>query len=219
MFKVAIFDLDGTLLNTLYDLANACNYALNRFSFPTHEVEKYKTFIGNGIYKLVERAVPDNKKDKETVEKVLEVFSEYYNEHMMDMTKPYNGIINLLDELRENNIKLGVVSNKKHEFTMEIVNKYFGDRFDIVFGHRENYKEKPDPTSVLEIIEKFNVLKNECIYIGDSNVDIMTARNSGIESVGVSWGFRGREELASEGANYLADNTTELKDIIIKNTN
>lgn len=217
MFKVAIFDLDGTLLNTLDDLANACNYALNKFSFPTHEVEKYKTFIGNGIYKLVERAVPDNKEDEETVGKVLEVFSDYYNEHMMDMTKPYDGIINLLDELRMKGIKLGVVSNKKHEFTIEIVNKYFGDRFDIVFGHRENYKEKPDPSSVLEIIENLDVLKSECIYIGDSNVDVITARNSGIECIGVSWGFRGKEELAKAGADYLADNIIELRDIIINN--
>ena len=217
MFKVAIFDLDGTLLNTLDDLANACNYALNKFSFPTHEVEEYKKFIGNGIYKLVERAVPNNKKDKETVEKVLEIFSEYYNEHMIDMTKPYEGIITLLDELRVKGIKLAVVSNKKHEFTMQIVEKYFGDRFDIVFGHRESYKAKPDPVSVLEVIDKFNILKNECIYIGDSNVDIMTARNSGIECIGVSWGFRGKEELAKAGADYIADNIIELKDILMNN--
>ncbi len=215
MFKVVIFDLDGTLLNTLDDLANACNYALNKFSFPTHNVEEYKKFIGNGIYKLVERAVPNNKKDKETVEKVLETFSDYYNEHMIDMTKPYDGIVDILDELRAKGIKLAVVSNKKHEFTIEIVKKYFGDRFDIVFGHRENYKEKPDPTSVLEVIEKLNILKSECIYIGDSNVDILTAKNAGVKSVGVSWGFRGREELANEGANYLADNNIELLNIIL----
>ena len=215
MFKVAIFDLDGTLLNTLDDLANACNYALNKFSFPTHNVEEYKKFIGNGIYKLVERAVPNNKKDKETVEKVLKTFSDYYNEHMIDMTKPYDGIVDILDELRAKGIKLAVVSNKKHEFTIEIVEKYFEDRFDIVFGHRENYKEKPDPTSVLEVIEKLNILKSECIYIGDSNVDILTAKNAGVKSVGVSWGFRDREELANEGANYLTDNNIELLNIIL----
>ena len=134
---------------------------------------------------------------------------------MMDMTKPYDGIINLLDELRMKGIKLAVVSNKKHEFTMEIVKKYFGDGFDIVFGHRDNYKEKPDPSSVLEVIDKLNIIKSECIYIGDSNVDIMTAKNAGVKCIGVSWGFRGKEELAEEGANYLADNTTELKNIII----
>ena len=215
MFKVAIFDLDGTLLNTLEDLANACNHALNKFSFPTHNIEEYKKFIGNGIYKLVERAVPNNKKDKETVDKVLKTFSDYYNEHMIDMTKPYDGIVELLDELRAKGIKLAVVSNKKHEFTIEIVKKYFGDRFDIVFGHRENYKEKPDPTSVLEVIAKLNILKSECIYIGDSNVDILTAKNAGVKSVGVSWGFRDTEELANEGANYLADNNIELLNIIL----
>ncbi|MDV4149584.1 HAD-IIIA family hydrolase [Clostridium sp. AL.422] len=217
MIKLAIFDLDGTLLNTLDDLANACNYALNKFSFPTHDVEKYKNFIGNGIYKLVERALPDNEKDRGTVEKVLKIFIDYYNEHMIDMTKPYDGIINTLDELRFKGIKLAVVSNKKHEFTMEIVKKYFGDKFDIVFGHRANYKEKPDPASVLEVIDKLNILKDECIYIGDSNIDIITARNAGVKSIGVSWGFRGKEELANEGADYLVDNTIELRSIIINN--
>lgn len=215
MFKVAIFDLDGTLLNTLDDLANACNYALNKFNFPIHEVDKYKTFIGNGIYKLVERAIPEGKKDYETVTIVLKVFNEYYNEHMMDMTKPYDGIIELLDKLSINGIKLAVVSNKKHDFTIEIVNKYFEEKFDIVFGHRDNYKEKPDPASVLEVIEAFNVSKEECIYIGDSNVDIITARNAGVKSIGVSWGFRGKEELAREGADYLANNVVELKRIIL----
>ena len=215
MFKVAIFDLDGTLLNTLDDLANACNYALNKFYFPTHDVESYKKFIGNGIFKLVERAMPDDKKDRETVENVLKAFSDYYNEHMMDMTKPYGGIINLLDELRGSGIKLAVVSNKKHEFAIEIVKKYFGDRLNVILGHRENYNAKPDPVSVLEIIDKFNVLKDECIYIGDSNVDILTARNAGVQCIGVSWGFRGKQELADAGADYLVDNTKELKNIIM----
>ncbi|MGG7059100.1 HAD family hydrolase [Clostridium tertium] len=217
MFKVAIFDLDGTLLNTLDDLANACNYALNKFNFPIHEVDKYKTFIGNGIYKLVERAVPEGKKDSGTVTTVLEVFNKYYNEHMMDMTKPYEGVLDLLDKLAMNEVKLAVVSNKKHDFTIEIVKKYFSDRFDLVFGHRDNYKEKPDPVSVLEVIEAFNISKEECIYIGDSNVDIITARNAGIKSIGVSWGFRGKEELEREGADYLANNTEELEDIILNN--
>lgn len=215
MFKVAIFDLDGTLLNTLDDLANACNYALNKFNFPIHEVDKYKTFIGNGIYKLVERALPECKKDSGTATMVLEAFNKYYNEHMMDMTKPYDGVLDLLDKLVSEEIKLAVVSNKKHDFTIDIVKKYFGERFDIVFGHRDNYKEKPDPASVLEVIKDFNVSKEECIYIGDSNVDIITARNAGVKSIGVSWGFREKEELAREGADYLADNTVELKKIIL----
>lgn len=216
MFKTAIFDLDGTLLNTLEDLANSCNYALNKFDFQTHEVEKYKSFIGNGLYKLVERVVPDGKRDKEIVNKVLQVFNQHYNDHMMDVTKPYDGIIELLDNLSNNGVKLALVSNKQHEFTIEIIKRYFGDRFDIVFGHRSNYKAKPDPVSVLEVINIFNTPKDECIYIGDSNIDIITARNADIASVGVVWGFKGKEELSKEGATYLAHSVKELEDIILK---
>lgn len=215
MFKVAIFDLDGTLLNTIEDLANACNYALGKFSFPTHSIEKYKIFVGNGLYKLVERALPLEKRDKETVEMVLEIFSKYYNEHMMDMTKPYDGIVELLDELISNGVELAVVSNKQHDFTLEMIKKYFGCRFKAVFGHRENYKAKPDPTTVLEVIDSFNISKDKCIYIGDSNVDIITARNAKVTSVGVTWGFRGEDELTREGANYIVNDTKALKDIII----
>lgn len=215
MFKVAIFDLDGTLLNTIDDLANACNYALSKFSFPTHESEKYKTFIGNGLYKLVERALPLENRDNETVNMVLDVFNKYYNEHMMDMTRPYNGVMDLLDHLIDEGIGLAVVSNKKHDFTLEIIHKYFSDRFKLVLGLRENYKAKPDPTSLLEVINEFGISKEECIYIGDSNVDIRTARNAGVKSIGVSWGFRGGEELLKEGADYLVNNVEELKEIII----
>ena len=214
MFKVAIFDLDGTLLNTIEDLANACNYALSKFSFPTHTLEKYKRFVGNGLYKLVERALPIEHKDKDTVNMVLDVFNKYYNEHMMDVTKPYDGIIELLDELILNGVKLAVVSNKKHDFTLEIVNKYFGSRFNIVFGQRENYKAKPDPVTVLEVIDNFNITKDECIYIGDSDIDIITAKNAKVTSVGVTWGFRSEEELIREGADYIVHNTYELRNKI-----
>ena len=124
-------------------------------------------------------------------------------------------LIDLLDQLIDEEIGLAVVSNKKHDFTLEIIHKYFSDRFKIVLGLRENYKAKPDPTSVLEVIDEFGISKEECIYIGDSNVDIRTARNAGVKSIGVSWGFRGGEELLKEGADYLVNNVEELKEIII----
>ena len=192
MIKSIIFDLDGTLLDTIEDLANACNYVLTTLGYKTHEVYKYKTFVGNGRYKLVERMLPEGNKDNETIEKALKLFDEYYEEHMVDMTKPYAGIIEMLEELILKNIKIAVVSNKPHEFTTEVVKNYFGERFEIVYGHRKNTAEKPDPSSVLEVIENFKVKKEECLYIGDSEIDINTAKNAGVKSVGVEWGFRGR---------------------------
>lgn len=215
MYKVAIFDLDGTLLDTIEDLANACNYALAKSFFSTYEVEQYKTFVGNGVYKLVERALPEISRDDETCNKVLNDFREYYNEHMIDMTKPYDGIIALLDKLKSEGIKLVVVSNKPHKYTIEIVNKYFNNKFDLVFGHRDGYNAKPDPVSVLEALKLLNLEKEECIYIGDSNVDIITARNAKVKSVGVLWGFRSEEELRNEGATYLVSSAEEIKKIIL----
>lgn len=215
MIKVVIFDLDGTLLDTIDDLANACNYALNKYELDTYEVEKYKVFVGNGAYKLVKRALTHTHDNSEKFEKVFTAFKEYYNEHMIDMTKPYDGIIELLDEFKSKGLKLAVISNKPHEFTVEIVKKYFGDRFDIVFGHRKDYPTKPDPISLLEVIETFDVSKRECIYIGDSDVDMITAENAGVSSIGVLWGFRTEEELVGNGAEYIARTTDELKKIIV----
>ena len=216
MIKAVIFDLDGTLLNTIEDLANACNYALKQSDFPTHEVDKYKTFVGDGRYKLIERIVPAESKNDETISKVLELFDEYYEAHMIDMTKPYEGIIELLDKLNYSGLKLAVVSNKPHEFTVEVVKKFFGDNLHITFGHRENTPTKPNPYSVLEAMELFNIAKDECVYVGDSNVDIETARNAGVKSVGVAWGFRGTGELQEAGADYIVNTTAELKKLIIQ---
>ncbi|CUP21123.1 MULTISPECIES: HAD family hydrolase [Clostridium] len=214
MIKSIIFDLDGTLLNTIEDLANACNYALTTLGYKTHEVEKYKTFVGNGRYKLVERMLPEDRRDMENIEKALKLFDTYYEKHMIDMTKPYDGIMEMLDSLINRGINIAVVSNKPHEFTTEVVKNYFGDRFKVVYGHKKNTKEKPDPWAVLEVIEEFNVNKDECLYIGDSEIDINTAKNAGVKSVGVEWGFRGKGELEAAGANYIVNKPEQILEIL-----
>ena len=214
MINSIIFDLDGTLLNTIEDLANACNYALTTLGYKTHEVEKYKTFVGNGRYKLVERMLPEDNRSVENIEKALELFDSYYEKHMIDMTKPYDGIMEMLDCLISKSINIAVVSNKPHEFTTEVVKNYFGDRFEVVYGHKKNTKEKPDPWAVLEVIDEFKVNKDECLYVGDSEIDINTAKNAGVKSVGVEWGFRGKGELESAGANYIVNMPEQILEIL-----
>ena len=216
MYKVAIFDLDGTLLDTLKDLADACNFALRSYGFPEHQIEEYKYFLGNGAYKLIERALPIGKKDAETICKVLGEFKKYYEKHKSDFTKPYDGIEELLIALKKAGIKTAVVSNKPHEFAIEIVERYFAKSFDIVFGKREGYLAKPDPTTVIETLNYFECKKEEAIYIGDSDVDMFTGKNAGIFSIGVAWGFRGAKELATAGADKIVYTSEELLSEIIK---
>lgn len=216
MYKVAIFDLDGTLLDTLKDLADACNFALRSYGFPEHQIEEYKYFLGNGAYKLIERALPIGKKDAETIGKVLGEFKKYYEKHKSDFTKPYDGIEELLIALKEIGIKTAVVSNKPHEFAVEIVERYFAKSFDIVFGKREGYLAKPDPTTVIETLNHFKCKKEEAVYIGDSDVDMFTGKNAGLFSIGVAWGFRGARELSAAGANKIVYTSEELLSEIIK---
>lgn len=216
MIKAAIFDLDGTLLNTLEDVVNACNYALKKCNFKTHSIEEYKVFVGDGRSKLIERIVPDEYKGNDEVKnKVLRLFDEYYSGHMLDMTKPYEGICEMLKSLKEKGVKLAVVSNKPDEFVGGIVKKYFGDTFEIVHGQRTNYPVKPDPTTVYEVIEYFGIKLNESIYVGDSNVDIYTAKNAKVKSIGVAWGFRGEEELREAGADYIVYDSNEITELIL----
>ena len=216
MIKAAIFDLDGILLNTLEDVVNACNYALKKCNFKTHSIEEYKVFVGDGRSKLIERIVPDEYKGNDEVKnKVLRLFDEYYSGHMLDMTKPYEGICEMLKSLKEKGVKLAVVSNKPDEFVGGIVKKYFGDTFEIVHGQRTNYPVKPDPTTVYEVIEYFGIKLNESIYVGDSNVDIYTAKNAKVKSIGVAWGFRGEEELREAGADYIVYDSNEITELIL----
>lgn len=215
MVKTVIFDLDGTLLNTLEDLANACNYALRKCNFKVHPVKDYVRFIGSGRYILIQRILPQEyRNNREVVKKVLELFDEYYTKHMLDMTTPYKGILELINEMKNKNIKLAVVSNKPHEFIESIVKKYFGDSFDIAYGQRLNHPVKPDPKTVYEVIQYLNATKEECLYVGDSDVDMHTAQNAGVKSVGVAWGFRGSDELKKAGADFIINSPEELLKII-----
>lgn len=214
IYKAVIFDLDGTLLNTLADLHAAVNYALSSFGFPERSLEEVRCFIGNGVVKLMQRATPENT-DAETNEKCLESFREYYLSHMRDMTKPYEGVISLIKALRERGVKTAVVSNKLHEAVYRLCEDYFPGLIDEAIGVSVEAERKPSPVNVYKALDKMGVVAEECIYIGDSEVDVQTAHNAGLECIGVTWGFRDRRELISAGAERIADKCEDILGIIV----
>ncbi len=217
MIKAVLFDLDGTLVNSLYDLAASTNYALSQMGYSTHETEKFKIFVGDGMQKLIERALPEDKRDSETVKTTLDIFMTHYREHYVDKTIAYDGILPLIDGLKD--YKLAVVSNKVQEMATVVTQKLLGDKFEIVCGKRENYPAKPDPTLTLEIISELGVEPKECLFIGDSGMDMAVAKNSGCIAVGVLWGFRGKVELLQNGADYIVNTPPEILDIIKETDN
>ena len=181
MKKLVIFDLDGTLLNTIADLAHSTNYALNKLGYPTHEIEKYNFMVGNGIDKLFERALPEGEKSKENVLRVRKEFVPYYDIHNADDSRPYPGIPELLSYLQDAGIQITVASNKYQAATQKLIDHYFPEiHFTAVFGQREGIKVKPDPTVVFDILEVAKVTKEEVLYVGDSGVDMQTAANAGV---------------------------------------
>ena len=213
--KAVIFDMDGTLLNTYEDLANAVNYGLEKSGFPTHDAEKYKYFCGNGTDVMITRALPTEHRDEETLKKVRELYFEYYNAHSGECTRPYDGIPELLTELRAKGIKLGVVSNKIDFMTQIVAKEYFGDVFDCVTGQRVGVPIKPDPAMVFEVMKTFGVTADECIFVGDSDVDALTGKNSGAFMVGVLWGFRDERELMENGADVVISKPSQILSYII----
>ena len=215
MKKLVIFDLDGTLLNTIADLAHSTNYALNKLGYPTHEIEKYNFMVGNGIDKLFERALPEGEKSKENVLRVRKEFVPYYDIHNADDSRPYPGIPELLSYLQDAGIQIAVASNKYQAATEKLIAHYFpGIRFVAVFGQREGVKVKPDPAVVHDILRIAGVSKDEVLYVGDSGVDMQTAINSGVTSCGVTWGFRPRTELESFCPDYIADKAETILSIV-----
>lgn len=214
MIKACIFDLDGTLANTLYDIKASTNFALEKFGFKTYDLESYRHFIGDGVKMLIKKALPHDVSE-ETRDKVLKEYQAHYKEHFMDNSIPYDGIIELLDELTKMNISINVLSNKPDEFTQPFVKEIFkGYNFDYVMGNKKGYPVKPDKGCILEALSALGLNSDECIYIGDSNVDVKTAHNGNLKCIGVGWGFRGRDELEEAGAEYVVDSPKEILEIV-----
>lgn len=202
-YKLVIFDMDGTILDTLEDLKGCLNYALEKNGFPVRTYEEVRNFVGNGIRKLVERGVPAGTGVKE-IEGVFSDFQAYYKLHCTDKTKPYDDITELLRALRERGLRTAVVSNKIDFAVQDLVRRYFHGLFDMAVGDRAGMARKPEPDSVYAVLEGLHIEKEAAIYVGDSDVDIDTARNAGIDSIIVTWGFRDREFLEAHGASIFA---------------
>lgn len=213
-YKAVIFDMDGTILNTLEDLKNATNYSLRQFGMPERSLEEVRMFVGNGIRKLVERAVPAGTSE-EKITQVFDVFLEYYEIHSADNTSPYPGILELVEKLKKSGIKTAVSTNKADVPAQELGREYFNGIFDLIVGQQDGLKVKPAPDSVNKILSILDIQKKDAIYIGDSDVDVQTAKNSGLDFIGVSWGFRGREFLEKNGAKNIVDNANEILDLVI----
>lgn len=212
----AIFDLDGTIANSIHDLANAVNYGLSKLGYPEHSVESYKLKVGNGAMKLCERALPDDRKSD--TGRLHELFREYYRLHYMDNTAAYCGIPELMKKLSDNGVTLAVATNKPQDVAREIVAKLLPEiTFVKILGGTDDRPKKPDPAVIREILADMS--SDSIVFmIGDSNVDIRTAKNSGLISIGCLWGFRSREELEAEGADHIAASPMQVADIILNET-
>ena len=208
-YDLYIFDMDGTILNTLEDLTDSVNYALKRAGFPVHSIENVRRFVGNGIKKLIERAVP-NGATPEQIEAVYKDFREFYTIHCADKTKPYDGILELLQTLHENGCKTAVVSNKADFAVQELCKQYFDKLFDYAIGEKKELNKKPAPDAVNLILQELQVDKSRAVYIGDSEVDLATARNAKLPCIAVNWGFRDEELLIENGANIIVSNPDEI---------
>lgn len=211
MKKLVVFDLDGTLVDSIVDLGNAVNFALKEYGLPLHPMSAYYGFVGNGMEDLVRRSMGDKGKDDELYIKVRKVFDEYYNSHCNDNTVPYEGIAELLKALSDKNIKTAVLTNKAQQYVGGILKKCFPDHsFAAFYGQRQGVERKPHPQGFELLIKELNVEKEDCLYIGDSEVDVKTAINAGVDLVAVTWGYRSKEVIINAGAEILADTPKEI---------
>ena len=212
-YKAIIFDLDGTLLNTLDDLADSVNFALRACGYPERTLDEVRRFIGNGVIKLMERATPDGISDEKQTECFL-LFRANYLEHMKDKTRPYDGIVEMLRALKSKGFKTAVVSNKLQSGVEELCKEFFSSLVDCAFGVEEESERKPSPANVFKAFKQLGITAEEAIYAGDSEVDVKTAANAGLYCIGVTWGFRDREELLTAGAKHIIDKPNEILSLV-----
>ena len=208
-YKTYIFDLDGTLLSTLADLAASTNYALRTHHMPERSLDEVRRFVGNGVKKLMERTIPDGLNNP-LFEETFATFRQHYMQHNLDTTQPYPGIMQLLEQLKAEGKNIAVVSNKFYAATRELCRHFFGDLVPVAIGEREDIRKKPAPDTVIEALRELGVDKEGAVYIGDSDVDIMTAKNSGMPCVSVLWGFRDKEFLLEHGATTLISQPEDM---------
>ncbi len=212
-YNTIVFDLDGTLLNTLPDMKASVNHTLSHFGFPERTMDEIRSFVGNGIPKLIERSVPAGT-DEKTVSECLAFFKVYYTEHSLDETRPYEGIIPLLDKIAEAGIKTAVVTNKMQIAAEKVVKHFFGSRINVIIGQTPGLPDKPAPQGVWLALEKLGSAKSDAVYIGDSEVDCMTAHNAELPAIGVTWGFRSRKVLEENNAEYIIDTPESILSVL-----
>ncbi|TWO30746.1 HAD family hydrolase [Seonamhaeicola sediminis] len=213
-YKAVIFDLDGTLVNSIYDIADAMNTVLRKRNFNTFDYETYKSFVGHGVRSLILKAVPESPEKANLVDVCLKEMLDIYSNCCTDKTHPYPGILSLLEELKSKDVKLAILSNKEDSLTKKVAAAVLPDYIYPTLGLIEEALKKPNPKVLLQICETLNVTPKECVYVGDTRADIQVAKNANMISVGVSWGFRDQEELVKEGAHHIINTPADLLEIL-----
>ena len=214
-YKAVLFDMDGTLLDTLEDLCDSTNHALAQMGYPLRGIEEIRRFIGNGAEKQIRRAVPEGTSEGKIME-TLAAFRAYYQDHCQIKTKVYDGLLDVLSELKEKGVKMAVVSNKPDAAVKKLSREYFGDRLDYAIGPSDGVRCKPYPDMAEEALKALGIAKKDAVFVGDSEVDVQTGLNAGLDVIAVSWGFRSREVVIEAGASKIADNASELEKLILE---
>lgn len=214
-YSTVIFDLDGTLLDTLDDLTASTNHALRTLGMPPRKRKEVRQFVGNGIYNLIRLAVPQNSSAR-TIDKTYAVFNQHYAEHHLDKTAPYPGVIDIVDRLRAKGMQCCVVSNKGDYAVRPLVEHFFPHRFEVAVGEREDIRRKPAPDTVLACMDELDAEASSCVYVGDSEVDVACARNAGIDCIIVTWGFRDETYVRAHGGTTFAHSASELEALLLR---